>query len=85
MPYIDTQARERLVETEQPLNAGEIQYMIAVMIKDYLAYIKTTKGKYRYQDLNDILGALNGANIEFYRRVVAPYENDKIDENGDCY
>lgn len=85
MPYIDQQARDRLKENAQALTAGELQYIFATLIKDYLDRINATRGHYRYQDLNDIMGALNGANLEFYRRVVAPYENDKIDENGDCY
>jgi len=31
------------------------------------------------------MGALNGANQEFYRVVVAPYEDAKISENGSVY
>ena len=38
-----------------------------------------------YQTMNDIIGALEGAKLEFYRRVVVPYENDKIEQNGDVY
>jgi hypothetical protein len=38
-----------------------------------------------YHNINDILGALEGAKLEFYRRVAVPYENGKIQENGDVY
>ena len=38
-----------------------------------------------YATINDIIGALEGAKMEFYRRVVAPYEDEKIKENGDVY
>ena len=38
---------------------------------------------YNYQTMNDIMGALAGAQIEFYRRKVAPYEDTKIKDNGD--
>jgi len=39
----------------------------------------------KYQTFNDILGALEGAKLEVYRRVVGPYENGKMSENGDVY
>jgi hypothetical protein len=35
--------------------------------------------------VNDVVGALDGAKAEFQRRVVAPYEDKKIRENGDVY
>jgi hypothetical protein len=38
-----------------------------------------------YQAINDCLGALEGAKLELYRRVAAPYEDRKIQENGDVY
>ena len=39
----------------------------------------------RYKDLEEVMGALNGANQEFYRLVVAPYEDRKLVENGNVY
>jgi len=33
----------------------------------------------------DVLGALEGAKQEFYRRKVVQYEENKIAENGDVY
>ena len=59
--------------------AGELQYCIAVLLRHYL------KPGYRYQDLNDVMGALAGAQMEFYRRIAAPYESDKERSNGDVY
>ena len=63
-------------------NAGELQYCIALLI---MAYLARKPDDYRYQDLNDVMGALAGAQMEFYRRVVASYENDKREDNGDVY
>ena len=60
-------------------NAGELQYCIAVLLRHYL------KPGYRYQDLNDVMGALAGAQMEFYRVVVVPYEQGKIAANGGVY
>jgi len=67
------------------MNAGEMQYVIAKMIQKYLARKAETNGQVRYQDMNDIMGALAGAQMEFYREVVAPYEDKKIVENGPVY
>ena len=38
-----------------------------------------------YQAINDIVGAVEGAKLEFVRRIVNPYEDKKIKENGDVY
>lgn len=92
MPYIKQDKREFLVEDIEDevhgktevlwihdiKNAGEVQYAIAVIIKSYIE----RKGL-KYQHCNDILGALAGAQMEFYRRTVVPYEDEKIKENGD--
>lgn len=92
MPYIKQKDRKRIVyieyvdlalpmgkiNYEQIYTAGELQYAIAVMLKDYME----RKGL-NYQNCNDVMGALAGAQLEFYRKTVAPYEDEKIDENGD--
>ena len=79
MPYISEPGRYVLDRGADPRNAGEMQYVIAQLVKDYLG------DDYSYQDLNDVMGALAGAQMEFYRKVVAPYEDTKIDENGGVY
>jgi hypothetical protein len=43
------------------------------------------RSKFNYQTCNDVMGALTGANMEFYRRFVADYEDTKIRDNGDVY
>lgn len=81
MPYIKQHRREVVVDTiVVPDNAGELNYFFTIIAKAYLA----KHGK-SYQNINDILGALEGAKLEFYRRVAAPYEDTKIVENGDVY
>jgi hypothetical protein len=80
MPYISKEAREELFDRD-PENAGEIQYLIAAMISDYLK----DKGEYSYHTLNEVMGALSGAQQEFYRKVVAPYEDTKEIINGHVY
>jgi hypothetical protein len=86
MPYITMEDRARFAATEieisntPPTTAGELQYLIAVMIGEYLL-----NTDYRYQNMNDVMGALSGAQQEFYRRHVGPYEDKCIRKNGDVY
>lgn len=81
MPYIRQDLRERLDDyTALPATSGELNYLITTIIRDYY-----TSGFGGYAAINDIIGALEGAKMEFYRRVAAPYEDTKIRENGDVY
>lgn len=86
MPYINQTERSMLDPRKLegitfPTKAGELQFVIACYIE---RFIKHGNGL-SYQTINDIVGALEGAKLEFYRRVAAPYENDKCEENGDVY
>lgn len=71
----------------RPLFPGELNYCFTAIIKNYLEEVKSLeqKDKISYTMINDVLGALEGAKLEFYRRVVVPYEDQKIIENGDAY
>jgi hypothetical protein len=82
MPYIKQPDRIELIQIEEvePQNAGELNYCITRLVQLYFARIGG-----RYQQINDVLGALEGAKLEFYRRLAAPYEDTKIKENGDVY
>jgi len=88
MPYIKEEDRKRL-EFYCDLNgdldvkiktSGELNYLFTIIALTYLEQ----NGK-SYQRINDILGALDGASKEFYRRVAVPYEEEKITLNGDVY
>jgi hypothetical protein len=84
MPYIAQKDRENLDDVaenyggEFAQNGGELNYLISSLISDYIM----RKGL-RYQNISDVLGALEGAKFEFLRRIVDPYEDQKISENGD--
>lgn len=87
MPYIKKDDRQKFygpgmlsLEMDAATNAGELNYAVTQLI---MAYFELN-GR-RYQQINDIIGALEGAKMEFYRRVVAPYEQEKMKENGDVY
>ena len=80
MPYISTEDRNDLDNGAMPETAGELNYMISALLDDYLV----GKGK-NYANINEVIGMLECAKLELYRRVAAPYEDEKIDQNGDVY
>jgi len=84
VPYIEQDLRkaynvEPLADCS-PMSAGDLQYCVAKLIGNMLR-VRTM----RYQVLNDVIGALEGAKLEFYRTVVVPYENGKMADNGAVY
>ena len=79
MPYITKEARKE-IKLRSPETAGELNYLITTLCKDYLL----NQGE-SYQHYNDIIGALEGAKMELYRRKIADYEDLKIKENGDVF
>jgi len=60
--------------------AGELNYLITRLVHTFLGQKPES-----YQNYNDALGALEGAKLELYRRKIGPYENKKIEENGDVF
>lgn len=79
MPYITKENRWSYIG-QAPNNPGELNFILTQIINNYLK----ARGL-KYQTINDIMGALEGAKLEFYRRIAAPYEDTKIKENGDVY
>ena len=88
MPYILPADRQKLKPASDAIaavvdadtSAGDLNYLISLMAKAYI----DAKGL-RYEHLNAVVGALDSCKAEFQRRVVAPYEDTKIGENGDVY
>lgn len=81
MPYIKPIRRDSLGEDFGPANTpGELNYLLTLVCKEYM-----DRHGLEYSTINDIIGALEGAKLEFYRRIAAPYEDGKIKENGDIY
>ena len=80
MPYIHIQRREDFANGAAVTNAGELNYMFTL---EALRYIDNHG--ISYSTLNDIIGALECCKQEFIRRIVNPYEDKKIKDNGDVY
>lgn len=89
MPYIRQENRVKLMslideiykcKDYYKLEAGDINYIITVLLKAYMEHKEKN-----YTLLNEVIGILECAKQEFYRREVAPYEQKKIAQNGDVY
>lgn len=80
MPYITKSERETLANGMPPSTPGELNYAITKLLNDYI-----DEHRLNYAVINAIVGALECAKAEFYRRVAVPYENSKMATNGDVY
>jgi hypothetical protein len=90
MPYVLNEKRNKItpvihgesgrVEMKSIDCAGDLNYAFTKLAIDYF----TRKGL-SYQTINDIVGAFVCAKDEFQRRVVGPYEDSKVKDNGDVY
>ena len=80
MPYIKQERRDLIDLGLIPETAGELNFVITSLIAAY----QRKKGL-SYRTINDIVGALEGAKLEYYRRIAVPYENGKMLDNGDVY
>ena len=78
MPYIDKKTKEIIASENKLENAGSLNYAINQLVADYME-----QNKFCYQTLNDVVGAMECAKMELYRRIAAPYEDEKIGDNGD--
>ncbi len=90
MPYIKKEDREqydglvqelalRLRQTDDQMDrAGHVNYVVTTLI---LAAFPNRK----YATMALVDGILTNVGREYYRRWAAPYENEKIEENGDVY
>ena len=81
MPYITRQRRAAIdVMGETPATKGELTYALYVLA---LRYIKL-KGK-SFDTLGDVVAALEQTKDEFQRRIIHPYEDVKMAQNGDVF
>jgi hypothetical protein len=81
MPYLNQGIRESLDQGRKALKPAELNYQFSQLIRSYIAM----KNGLSYNTLNDIIGALECQKLELYRRLAGPYEQDKCNQNGDCY
>jgi hypothetical protein len=88
MPYVVQDDRDELADPLYYLGEalgglpdnkrdGGLNYVISTLVSQLY--------ERNYRDLNAAIGVLECCKLELYRRVVAPYEDTKIIENGDVY
>ena len=86
MPYITQEDRPQYDKVLEELTTllkenppesidGHLNYVVTKIIKDIYPL--------RYYHINKAMGVLECIQHEFYRRVAAPYEDTKIEQNGD--
>ena len=89
MPYIKADEREWVAKTLEELAKelrltssypGMLNYVISATMNNILREIGLN-----YIAANALVGCLDCAKMELYRRVVAPYEDQKRRINGDVY
>lgn len=81
MPYIKKELRYNIDRGYNfPTDVGELNYRLTTICDDYLR-----QQGMNYANLNSVIGVLECAKLELYRRIVAPYEDTKIEMNGDVY
>ena len=89
MPYIKNSDREmldgallELVDSIKDIDpkteniAGNLNYIITYLMKTFLEDRKC------YKNLNEMIGMLECAKQELYRKEIAPYEDIKEKQNG---
>jgi len=79
MPYLKIEQRIKISDDSRNIKEpGDLNFAICCMVNSFLK----NNGK-NYKSINAAVGAIECAKLEIYRRLAAPYEDDKIDENGD--
>ena len=84
MPYIKLEQQAAIDANMKAVHCpGDLNYAITAICIDYME-LKTPKTPI-YATLNEIIGALECAKLEFYRRKLVPYEEEAMKRNGDVY
>jgi hypothetical protein len=85
MPYVKEETKDR-IELPYVNTTGELTYVIDRIAEDLLwKFAGYDFDKLTYDDLSRVRGAMSNAVDEFYRRVIAPFEDGKILVNGDVF
>jgi len=84
MPYVEQKRRYRIDDELKDIvieihdySVGDMNYIITRLIHKWIQTHNLC-----YANLNEVIGILESVKQEFYRTVVAPYEDQKRKENG---
>ena len=86
MPYVHPAIRTPLTPVSDRAAgiSGELNYQLTYLVNQYL-YRRGEEFPPCYSDINEVIGVLECAKMELYRRIAAPHEDEKSMENGDVY
>jgi hypothetical protein len=91
VPYIKQEQRAELDEAIDNLSdvldgtdPGEINYVVTKLLLGTIDF-RGDERNIHYAHINMMVGALECIKLELYRRMAVPYEDKKIEENGDVY
>ena len=85
MPYIADKSKRFVIRQKVHAlnllltNWGDLNYAITKLV------MHRWRNNRRYTTIVGVMGTLLCVALEFYRRVAAPYEDEKKEENGDVY
>ena len=82
MPYIKQEQRRDIQSLAEKLaglcdTPGKLNFAVSVILLKMLSFDMS------YDILNGFIGVLECIKLEFYRRIVSPYEDQKMEINGD--
>ena len=77
MPYLKNETKDSLLDHPYPTSAGELNFLLTTMCRRYF-----NKSARNYEAYNTVIGALECCKLEYYRKQVSLYENEKEKENG---
>lgn len=83
MPYLDSPARRGQIARDVEdmhvgeMDSAELNFTLCTVFNEYV------RGERRYWRFANVFGSTILALLEFWRRVVVPYEQQKARENGD--
>ncbi len=81
MPYIKQEKREQLRTLVNVLN-GTFYDMGVTGNLNYILYRVAKEHCHNYASFAAFIGELESAKLEIYRKLIAPYEEQKESENG---
>jgi len=84
MPYVHKEIKDAMVDAIERLGAfiqdkGDLNYAICELTGRFIIQ----EGEFNYTDMSEKIDAVHDAEAELRRRLLVPYEELKIKENGD--
>ena len=91
MPYVKAEDRVDIDDALRkflmhmgPLTPGQFVYLIYQIAQWQASFGGTGDLPIGWTEASRVIADLECAKLEFYRRIIGPYEDVKIKENGDC-